>query len=119
MGYIKEKVAYVKGLADGLSLAEASAEGRVLKAMLEGLEEIADSVEENEAALADMNECVERLIEENEAMNDIMFGDDDTTFECPHCGEITDFDDEELEGGGALICPHCHKPILPDFEEED
>ncbi len=37
MGYIKEKVAYVKGLADGLSLGEASAEGRVLKAMLEVL----------------------------------------------------------------------------------
>ena len=120
MGYIKEKVAYVKGLSDGLSLAEASPEGRVLKAMLDVLEEIADSVEENEEALADINECVERLIEDNEAMNDLMFGEgDDTTFECPHCGEITEFDEEELENDEELICPHCNKPILPDFDEDE
>ena len=120
MGYIKEKVAYVKGLSDGLSLGEASPEGRVLKAMLEVLEEIADSVEENEAALADMNECVERLIEDTEAMNDFMFGDDDdTAFECPHCGEIAEFDEDDLDSDEELICPHCHKPILPDFEEID
>ncbi len=119
MGYIKEKVAYVNGLADGLSLSEASPEGRVLKAMLEVLEEIADSVEENEAALADMNECVERLIEDNEAINDLMFGDDDFMFECPHCGEITEFDEEDMDSDEELICPHCHKPILPDFDDEE
>lgn len=122
MGYIKEKVAYVKGLADGLSVGQASAEGRVLAAILDVLEEMADSVEENEEALADMNECVERLMEESESLNELMFGDSDAGFECPHCGEEVEFSDDDLDGDRELLCPNCGKSVIPEYvgdEDED
>lgn len=120
MGYIKEKVAYAKGLADGLSVGEASKEGRVLSAILDILEEMADSVEENECALADINECVEHLIEDTDALNSYIFDDEDeVTLECPHCGEISVFDSDEMDDDEDLLCQHCQQPIMPDFEIED
>lgn len=119
MGYIKEKVAYARGLADGLSVDEASKEGRVIAALLEVLEEMADSVEENESALADLNECVEHLIEDTDALNSFMFGEDEMSFECPHCGEVSCLDPDEFDDDEELLCPHCNKPLLPDLEEEE
>ena len=43
---ISKKVAYIKGLADGLELDKESKEGKIIAAMLDVLDEMADTITE-------------------------------------------------------------------------
>ena len=48
MGYLSERISYIRGLADGLELGEESKEAKVISAMIELLDDMAFSVEELE-----------------------------------------------------------------------
>ena len=45
MDYIKEKVAYLQGLAEGLKIEESSAEGKVLFHIIDVLDDITDALD--------------------------------------------------------------------------
>ena len=45
---ITEKVSYIKGLAEGLSLDSSSAEGKVISAIIDALEAMAKEVTDSE-----------------------------------------------------------------------
>ena len=144
---ICEKVAYIKGLADGLELDAKSKEGKIIAAMLDVLSDIAENLKDvdeelNDIAdvMTDMEESVADLedivydIDEDDDYDDYEddddfddegfdFGDEDTTIyevECV-CGEIIDFDEETLEQG-SMICPNCGETLefsLEDDEDEE
>ena len=57
---ITEKVSYIKGLAEGLSLDEKTAEGKVLSAIIDALEDIAKAVSD----LKEDTEYLDSYIEE-------------------------------------------------------
>ena len=62
MSYISEKVAYLDGLAEGLSIDE-SKEGKLLRGIIDALGSIAEQLEEHDEAIDDLNDCVEDLYE--------------------------------------------------------
>ena len=53
MGYMKEKVAYLKGLAEGMNIG-GEGQGKLLNAMISTMDEMADAIDsQNEAAMAE------------------------------------------------------------------
>ena len=60
MGYNKEKVAYLRGVVDGMDLADDKY-GKLFKLIVETLDEMADTVDENEEASIDMDECIDDI----------------------------------------------------------
>ena len=124
MGYMKEKVAYLRGLAEGMEIGGDN-QGKLLKLMIETMDEMAASLDDNELSLQELDECIDDIYEELDTIEDYVFEDeeddegedyfDDEDFvevECPHCGETVYFDQEMLQGDD-LICPNCNETILP------
>ena len=121
---ILEKVAYMKGLAEGLGLDTKSKEGKLFTIMMDILGDIAidlqllqtgqeELVEALDAVNDDLSEVETYLFEEEE--DEGQDGVYQTT--CPNCGEDIFFDESILEDGG-VECPDCGKKLEFDLEEQ-
>lgn len=135
MGYTKEKVAYLRGVADGMDLGNDDKYAKLFHLIVETLDEMADTIDENEEAIIDMDECIDDMCDEisdidecldalidDEDEDDDDEDEDDDDFieiECPHCGETVYFDKSMLEGDEPLICPNCNEPVVPGMNDED
>lgn len=125
MSYIKEKVAYLRGLAEGMEIG-ADAQGKLINAMIAAMDAMADAIDENETAITELDECIDDIYGELDAIDACCFdeddyedGDDAFEMECPACGETVCFDLDILESEGELSCPNCHAVMVPECEEED
>ena len=133
---IMEKVAYLKGLAEGMELDTEKKEGKLLAAIIDLLEDIALELEdlwdgeeelyEGLDAVSDDLEDVEDLIfeedEDEEEYDEEDFDDDEDCYAttCPTCEEEIFFDESILEDG-EVICPNCGEKLevdLSSLEEE-
>lgn len=122
MQYLYEKVAYLRGLSEGLDIDESSKEGKLLKSMIVVMEDIVDSICENEESISELSDYVEVLDEDLSEIEDIMYDEDeddedydDEDFEyveltCPNCGEDISIDRELMEDG-EVFCPNCEERI--------
>lgn len=130
MGYAKEKVAYLRGVADGMELGEDKY-AKLFRLIIETLDDMADTLDENEEAIIDMDECIDDMCDELSDIDeclDALLDDDDyddeddddfIELECPHCGETVYFDQSMLEGDEPLICPCCNEPVVPTLDEDE
>lgn len=130
---LKEKVAYLRGLAEGLELGEESKEAKVLQQVIGILGEISEEVgrlrddyeelfEYTEAIDEDLTELEEDFYEDED---DDDFDDDDFeggfSVECPNCREVVVVSDDLLDRDTAIevSCPGCGEVVLVDDEEWD
>ena len=137
---ISEKVAYLKGLAEGLNLdTEKSKEGKLISVMIGILEEVGLTLEDLEDSTAAMGEELDAISDDLADVEEIVFDDDDEEegcchrghchchddddffeVECPTCGAEIDIDESILEAG-TVECPSCGDTFAIDLcdEEED
>lgn len=126
---ITEKVAYLKGLMEGLDLDKTTKEGKVLDAMADILEDLALTVADNCDQIDAIDEDLESLEEyvydefdfDEDGYDDI-FGDDDEgeyEFECPNCHEVVFIDESVFDEGKEIECPNCGAKLEGFYEEED
>lgn len=128
---ILEKVAYMKGLAEGLGLDGKSKEGKLLKVMMDILDDIAlelqdirdeqSDLEEGLDAVSDDLSDVETFIYELEGGEDGEEEDDEEDGEvyqttCPNCEEEIFFDEDVL-ADGSVLCPNCGEKLEFDLED--
>ena len=127
---ISEKVAYIRGLYDGLGLdGEKSGEARILSEVLDVLRQIGSQMDGMDAStgrlfdeLDDLRDSVADL--ENAVFDEDGGGDgggtDEDFFEtpCPTCGEDLVVDDEAL-AAGVVDCPVCGGKFALSFEDGD
>ena len=128
---ISEKVAYLKGLAEGLNLdTEKSKEGKLISVMIGILEEIGLSIEDLEEntqalraeidVLSDDLSDVEDVVfdeDEDEDEDDEDYDDDWFEVECPTCEEPLVIDDKAL-ADGMIQCPNCHDKFALDLSDD-
>ena len=134
---ISEKVAYLKGLAEGLDLdTMKSKEGKLISVMIGILEELAMSVEDLEENALNLGEEIDVLSDDLADVESEVFDEDDDMedydddwfeVECPTCGADILVDDASL-ADGEVECPSCgtrYAMELTDdqegeeFEEDD
>ena len=128
---ISEKVAYLKGLAEGLDLdTTKSKEGKLISVMIGILEELAMSVEDLEENALNLGEEIDVLSDDLADVEEVVFDEDDDAedydddwfeVECPTCGADILVDDDALVDG-EVECPSCgtrYAMELTDDEEED
>ena len=126
---ISEKVAYLKGLAEGLDLdTQKSKEAKLISVMIGILEEIGLSIEdleENALALGeeidvlsdDLADVEEVVFEDDEDEDEEDYDDDWFEVECPNCDEPIIIDDEALEAG-VVECPNCQTKFALDLSDD-
>ena len=123
---ISEKVAYLKGLAEGLNLdTEKSKEGKLISVMIGILEEVAMSIEDLEENSLGLGEEIDTLSDDLADVENVVFEEDDDDFfevECPDCGEPLRIDEDDL-AEGVVQCPSCDSTysldLVDDEDEED
>ena len=128
---ISEKVAYLKGLAEGLDLDTAkSKEGKLISVMIGIMEELAMTVEDLEENALNLGEEIDVLSDDLADVEEVVFDEDEDSedydddwfeVECPTCGADILVDDDALVDG-EVECPSCgtrYAMELTDDEEED
>ena len=128
---ISEKVAYLKGLMEGLNIDEQTNEGKLFTAIVDVLDEIALEIEDLTDEVMELGDGLDVVSDDLSDVEDIVYDDDDDDEEeecyattCPECEEEIYFDDTVLEDG-TLLCPNCGAKLefdlsdLENAEEED
>ena len=128
---ISEKVAYLKGLAEGLDLDTVkSKEGKLISVMIGILEELAMSVEDLEENALNLGEEIDVLSDDLADVEEVVFDEDEESedydddwfeVECPTCGADIMVDDSALLEG-EVECPGCgarYAMELTDDEDEE
>lgn len=113
MGKMKERVAYLQGLTQGLEIGAQSSEGKLLINIIDVLGEMAEEITTMHMVQEDLETYVENMDEDLSELEDEVYEevDDDDLVEvkCPTCNETVSFeadilkDDDEVE----VSCPHC------------
>lgn len=131
---ITEKVAYLKGLAEGMELNAEKKEGKLLLAIIDVLEDIALELSDIEDAQEELGEGLDAVSDDLEDVEDLLYGEDEEDEEyelddlgededcyattCPTCEESIYFDESVLEDG-EVICPNCGEKLEFDLESLD
>ncbi|KNZ70706.1 hypothetical protein Tfer_0384 [Thermincola ferriacetica] len=122
MTNLKKRVAYLQGLAEGMDIDDGSKEGRILAGIIDVLGEMAEQIEDIEAAQSDLEDYVESIDEDLYNLEGDVHGADIEEYmevECPNCGQIVCFDagivdDEDLI---EVTCPNCDEVVYVNDEE--
>lgn len=137
-----EKVAYLKGLAEGMDVDCGTKEGKLLNVIIDILGDMALDIEDlNENAL-DLSEEIDELSDDLAEVEDIVYDDDDECcccdddddcccdddaccccdeepvfFEvsCPACGNEITIDEDVLDLG-CIDCPNCGEKLEFDLD---
>ena len=140
---LAEKAAYLKGLMDGIKLDTEKDENRLLKAVVDLLQDMAvsiDDLEDNAIAVSDELDEIEEnldaidefLMDEDEDDDfddddlDYDLGDDDFAYDedpiyevtCPKCGKVHQFSEKDLLEG-SKNCSKCGELLEFEFDEDD
>ena len=143
-----EKVAYLKGLAEGLGIDGETSEGKLMLAMIDVLDSLADDVEDLEATAADLADSIDDIGEDMAYLEDLCLDDmdededdeddyddlgdcdgecsgcygcgDEIEYEvtCPQCGKTLTVYEDELDFG-SIRCPECDAELEFDLDHED
>ena len=125
---ISEKVAYLKGLAEGLNLDnEKSKEGKLISVMIGILEEVGLSIEDLEENALALGEEIDVLSDDLADVESVVFDEDENDeedydddwfeVECPTCEEPLIIDDEAL-AEGFIQCPNCQSKFSLDLSDD-
>jgi len=134
---LSEKVAYLKGLAEGLALDTETKEGKLINAIIDILEDVAYDIEDIEGNALDLAEEIDAISDDLAAIEEIVYdeGDeadeeDDDDYEdlddedemytvvCPNCNEEIVVDEDILDLG-EIECPNCGETLEFDFEDDE
>ena len=112
---ISEKVAYLKGLAEGLALDTDTKEGKLIAAIIDVLDDMAEKFVDLEDELCDVEDGLDAVSDDLEDVEDVVFGEDDEDDEDECCGCCCDEEDEDEEPVFyEVTCPACENTITID-----
>ncbi len=135
MNYLKERVSYLKGLAEGMQISDATNEGKLLKAIIDVLDDVALAVDDVEEVQEQLTEQIDEIDDDLSEIESLIYDDEDeccdgeccdeddndeeedeeeeeidAEFDCPHCGETVNLEDAYMKKD-SVLCPHCNKEI--------
>ena len=117
---ISEKVAYLKGLAEGLNLDTDSKEGKLIAAIIDVLDDMAEKFADIEDELCDVEDGLDAVSDDLSDVEETLYfalddededeDEDDEDYdgyetECPVCGKTVYFTDED--DPEDVVCPSC------------
>ena len=119
---ISEKVAYLKGLAEGLALDTESKEGKLISVMIGILEEVGLSIEDLEENALALGEEIDTISDDLADVESVVYGEDEDEddyfeVECPNCEEPIVIDDKAL-AEGEVECPNCQTKFSLDLSDD-
>ncbi len=132
MSDINDRVAYLKGLAEGMKLSDETNEGKLLLKTLDVLEKMAEELTTLRADHDELDEYVESIDDDLADMEEYLFDDEEeddedededddqmVVYTCPHCGNEVTFEVDGFDFEEDNLCPNCGKPLFPEDDSEE
>ncbi|MBQ4042534.1 MAG: hypothetical protein IJD06_00945 [Clostridia bacterium] len=132
-----EKVAYLKGLMEGMNIDRDTNEGKLFTVIADILNDMALDIEDVENGLYDLGEDIDAVSDDLADVEEYLFDDEDDEddydydeddeddeeplfFEvtCPACDNTITVDEDVL-ALGAIQCPNCGEMMEFEFDEDD
>jgi hypothetical protein len=108
---IIEKVSYLQGMSEGLTISDGSPQGKVIAGILNVLNEMADELAVFQHEMVEIRAYLEDMDEDLLDLEESLSDEEYTPLVCDNCGELIfvmqDDEDEILE----LVCPSCQEII--------
>lgn len=128
---VMERVAYLKGLFEGLDIDTEKKEGKLLAGMISAMAELAEAVtdlkQQNEELLDELDDVYDEISAVTEDFLTVDDEDEDLALEadedlyqviCPTCGEVLYLDQDMLETG-SIVCGACGEELEFDLSGLD
>lgn len=128
---VTEKAAYLKGLVEMAHFEKDTDEVKIIKAMVDAIDEMALTIADLEDEVAALTEVVDEIDEDLGDVEECIYDDDDCCdddccchdddyfeVECPACGETICLDESVLDEE-SIQCPACGETLEFDFDDED
>lgn len=126
MSKLSEKLAYLKGLMEGMNLKEKEPETKIISGILEAMELANERLDYLEDKADDMDDYINEIDHDLGELEDFVAGDDedeccfhdhdlddydeedeDVSYECPECGAEVELDPDKLMAEDEPKCPEC------------
>ncbi len=118
-----ERVAYIRGLMEGLGLEAEKKEVKVIQAMVTLLEDMALSLSDLEDAYQEMADQIDAVDEDLSSLEDEFYDEEDDDEEecyyevtCPACNETICLSEDVIEDG-QIDCPNCGECLEFDIND--
>lgn len=137
---LTEKIAYLKGMLEGMEIDKDSKEGKIYSAIMDILTDMALTIEDMADYVDELSEQVDEIDEDladvEEFLDEECDCDDDCDccdcddcdcedcddwdgvfyeITCPACGATFEVDEDTLCDGG-IACPECDEPLELEIE---
>ena len=119
-----EKVAYLKGLMEGMNIDKESNEGKLFSVIADILNDVALDIEDLENDVFDLGEDVDAISDDLSDVEDYLFEDededdeddydDDEDYDEDDYDDDEDYDEDEEPLFFEVTCPECEKTITVD-----
>lgn len=126
---ISEKVAYLKGLMEGMKVDKESDEGKLFTAIVDVLDEMALEISDLTDEVMELGDGLDVVSDDLDDLESYVYDDEDDYDEdeddeeeecyattCPECEEEIFFDDTMLEDG-EIECPNCGAKLEFDLSD--
>ena len=137
---LSERTAYLKGLMEGMKIDTETNEGKLFKAIVDTLDDMALTVSDLEDVVDAVCDELDSIEEDLDTIEEYLLDDEDddedeeddedwddedefdfgdeTIYEvkCPTCGSVINLDEEMLEAG-SIECPDCGEELEFDADE--
>ena len=132
---LTERTAYLKGLMEGMEIDTETKEGKLFKAIIDVLddmaltvtdvEDVVDAVcDELDSVEEDLDSIEEYLLDEEDDEDEYYDDDDEYDFDdetiyevkCPVCNTVINLDEDMLDAG-SIECPDCGEEL--EFDTDD
>lgn len=132
-----EKVAYMKGLMEGIKLDDTTDNGRLFKLVAEILDDLSKDVADLQDYMTELTEQLDAVDEDLNTLEEDFYEDWDEDEDvcdscpgcpeegkeyydvtCPSCGEEFEVDEDTLLDGN-IDCPNCGENLEFDFDDDE
>jgi uncharacterized coiled-coil protein SlyX len=123
----KERVSYIRGLAEGLELDESKKEVKVINAIIDLLDDMALSISEMQESFDDMTDQLDAVDEDLGSLEEDFYDEDEDEDDadgecyyevtCPNCNETICLSEDIIEDG-QMDCPNCGETLEFDIDED-
>ena len=115
-----EKVAYLKGLAEGMEIDKDAKEGKLIGVIIDILEDMALDIEDLGENVLEFSEALDAISDDLAEVEEVVFEDEDDCCCCDCDDDDCDCDcdcccdDDDICEFYEVTCPSCGEPVYID-----
>ncbi len=112
---LTDKMAYLRGMVDGMELdLTTTKEGKVLAQILDVMQELTAYVGDLQSQVDELTEVCDILDQDLGDIEDQLYGDEEESDEVPYCACADDEMDADDDVMYETVCPTCNNVIALD-----